>query len=40
MPEPWIPSHPFLTPERAISKTPTWLSDLNIFIPERDLVTA
>lgn len=38
--EPWIPEHPFLSPERAMAKTPEWLRQLNIFVPERDLVTA
>lgn len=38
--EPWIPEHPFLSPERAMAKTPEWLRALNIFVPERDLVTA
>lgn len=40
LPEPWIPEHPFLSPERAMAKTPAWLSELNIYVPERDLVTA
>lgn len=40
LPEPWVPEHPFLTPERARAKAPDWLRDLNIYIPERDLVTA
>lgn len=40
LPEPWIPEHPFLSPERAIAKTPGWLRELNIYVPERDLVTA
>lgn len=38
--EPWIPEHPFLSRERAMAKTPSWLRDLNIYVPERDLVTA
>lgn len=38
--QPWTPEHPFLTPERAAAQTPQWLRELNIFIPERDLVTA
>jgi transcriptional regulator with XRE-family HTH domain len=38
--QPWIPEHPFLTPERAMAQTPEWLRVLNIFVPERDLVTA
>lgn len=40
LPEPWIPEHPFLTPDRAVAKTPAWLGRLNIYVPERDLVTA
>lgn len=40
LPEPWIPEHPFLSPERAIAKTPEWLQELNIYVPERELVTA
>lgn len=40
LPEPWIPEHPFLSAERAIAMTPTWLQELNIYVPERDLVTA
>ncbi len=38
--QPWVPEHPFLTPERVVAQTPQWLRDLNIFVPERDLVTA
>jgi hypothetical protein len=38
--EPWIPEHPFLSLERAAAKTPAWLRELNIYIPERDLITA
>lgn len=38
--QPWVPEHPFLTPERAITQTPDWLRALNIFVPNRDLVTA
>lgn len=37
---PWIPEHPFLTPERVMATTPDWLRELNIFVPHRDLVTA
>lgn len=40
LPQPWIPEHPFLSPDRAMAKTPAWLRDLNIFVPDRDLVTA
>lgn len=36
----WIPHHPFLSPERAMAQTPEWLRALNIFVPNRDLVTA
>lgn len=38
--EPWVPAHPFLSHERVLAKTPEWLRELNIYIPERDLVTA
>jgi hypothetical protein len=38
--EPWVPDHPFLDRERVIAKTPDWLRRLNIFVPERDLITA
>lgn len=38
--ERWVPSHPFLSPERVMAKTPGWLRELNIFVPDRDLVTA
>ncbi len=40
LPEPWVPQHPFLSPERAMATTPDWLQELNIYIPGRDLVTA
>lgn len=40
LPAPWIPEHPFLSPERAVAKTPQWLRELNVYVPERDLVTA
>lgn len=39
LPQPWIPEHPFLSTDRAMAKTPEWLRELNIYIPERDLVT-
>lgn len=38
--EPLVPTHPFLSRERVMAKTPEWLRQLNIFVPERDLVTA
>ena len=38
--EPWVPAHPFLSRERVMAKTPEWLRELNMFVPERDLVTA
>lgn len=38
--QPWSPEHPFLTPKRVAAQTPAWLRALNIFVPERDLVTA
>ena len=37
---PWVVEHPFLTPERVMAQTPQWLRELNIFVPERDLLTA
>lgn len=40
LPEPWMPEHPFLDPERVRAQTPAWLSVRNIFVPARDLVTA
>ncbi len=40
LPEPWVPAHPFLSNKRAMAKTPDWLRELNIYIAERDLVTA
>ena len=30
----------FLSHKRVMAKTPEWLRELNIYIPERDLVTA
>jgi transcriptional regulator with XRE-family HTH domain len=36
----WIPEHPFLTADRVVAETPPWLRELNIFVPERDLITA
>jgi len=38
--DPWMPDHPFLTPERVRAQTPDWLSRRNIYVPARDLVTA
>jgi transcriptional regulator with XRE-family HTH domain len=38
--QPWIPEHPFLAPDRVMAQTPEWLQALNIFVPERDLITA
>ncbi|MBK5306858.1 MAG: helix-turn-helix transcriptional regulator [Frankiaceae bacterium] len=37
---PWSPEHPFLSPARVAAQAPEWLRALNIFVPERDLVTA
>lgn len=37
---PWTPEHPFLSPVRVHAQTPDWLRQLNIYVPERDLVTA
>lgn len=37
---PWMPEHPFLSPGRVQAQTPDWLRQLNIYVPERDLVTA
>lgn len=39
LPEPWMPEHPFLDPERVLAQTPDWLRRRNIYVPERDLVT-
>jgi hypothetical protein len=38
--EPWIPQHPFMAEDEVIAATPSYLADLNVFVPERDLVTA
>ncbi|MEV4266403.1 helix-turn-helix transcriptional regulator [Kribbella sp. NPDC049584] len=38
--DPWIPEHPFLDHDEIIEQTPEYLSRLNVFVPERDLVTA
>jgi transcriptional regulator with XRE-family HTH domain len=38
--EPWMPHHPFLSRERVAAKTPGWLRERNVFVPQRDLVTA
>lgn len=38
--QPWCPEHPFLAPKQVRAQTPQWLRQLNIFVPERDLVTA
>ena len=38
--EPWLPEHPFLDHRRVRAQTPAWLRRLNIFVPQRDLVTA
>ncbi len=40
LPESWMPEHPFLGPERVNAQTPDWLRRRNIYVPERDLVTA
>lgn len=40
LPNPWMPEHPFLTPDRVRDQTPGWLSRRNIYVPARDLVTA
>lgn len=40
LPEPWAPEHPFLSPDRVKAQTPAWLRAMNIYVPERDLVTA
>lgn len=40
LPEPWVPAHPFLSHSRVMAKTPDWLRELNIYVPERDLMTA
>ncbi len=38
--ESWMPQHPFLGPEQVLAQTPDWLRRRNIYVPERDLVTA
>lgn len=38
--ESWMPEHPFLGPQRVMAQTPDWLRRRNIYVPERDLVTA
>jgi transcriptional regulator with XRE-family HTH domain len=38
--DPWMPAHPFLSPDRVRAQTPRWLSRHNIYVPARDLVTA
>lgn len=38
--DPWMPEHPFLSPDRVRAQTPAWLSKQNIYVPARDLVTA
>jgi len=38
--EPWLLEHPFLSPERVRTQTPGWLRQLNLYVPERDLVTS
>ena len=38
--DPWMPAHPFLSPDRVRAQTPEWLSRQNIYVPARDLVTA
>ncbi|WP_369054377.1 helix-turn-helix domain-containing protein [Kineococcus terrestris] len=40
LPEPWLPPHPFLSPERVRAQTPPWLQRVNVFVPRRDLITA
>ena len=40
LPDPWIPEHPFLSPDRVRAQTPDWLRRQNIYVPSRDLVTA
>ncbi|MGL5818001.1 MAG: helix-turn-helix domain-containing protein [Phycicoccus sp.] len=40
LPEPWMPDHPFLDPDRIRALTPAWLSRHNIHVPARDLAAA
>lgn len=40
LPDPWMPEHPFLSPDRVRAQTPDWLRRQNIYVPARDLVTA
>jgi transcriptional regulator with XRE-family HTH domain len=37
--DPWVPEHPFLEYDEIIEQTPDYLSRLNVYVPERDLVT-
>lgn len=38
--DPWLPEHPFLSPDRVRAQSPDWLRRQNIYVPARDLVTA
>ncbi|GAB3940198.1 hypothetical protein GCM10029976_057520 [Kribbella albertanoniae] len=40
LPDPWVPTHPFLEHNEIIEQTPDYLAQANVFIPARDLVTA
>jgi len=40
LPASWMPEHSFLGPEQVLAQTPDWLRRRNIYVPERDLVTA
>lgn len=40
LPESWMPEHPFLDPKQVMAQSPDWLRRRNIYVPERDLVTA
>ncbi|MEU4390709.1 helix-turn-helix transcriptional regulator [Kribbella sp. NPDC023855] len=40
LPAPWIPPHPFLNRDEIITQTPPYLAQANIFVPNRDLMTA
>lgn len=37
---PWVVASRLLEPDEVRAATPAWLAELNIFVPERDLVTA
>ena len=40
LPDPWVPTHPFLDHDEIVAQTPEYLAGLNVFVPSRDLATA